>query len=149
MGLANDSPLLKDKVSNGDSTGPSTVHHVRSFFSCPTQDSWNKIGKSDRKSLIKTVVSEDLLPDADKVCQTFVQTCYALQGDNEALQDLAECILGPAFTSESMVAESVISTLLVYMGLLKAELKVEKVESLKGPLNGLYSIITQEFFPRS
>lgn len=149
MGLAHDSPLLKDKVTNGVTTKPSTVDDVRSFFSCPSQESWNGITKSERKSLTKTVVSEDLLPNADKVCQTFVQTCYALQGDSEALQDLAECILGPAFTSESMVAESVISTLLVYMGLLKAELKVEKVDSLKGPLNGLYSIITQEFFPRS
>lgn len=149
MGLANDSPLLKEDVTNGDANETSTVKDVRSFFACPTQDSWKKITPSQRKTLIETVVKEDYLPDADKVCQLFVQTSNALQGDNEALEDLAECILGPAFKSESMFAESVVSTLLVYMGLLKAELKVEKVESLKGPLNGLNSIILKEYFPRS
>jgi len=149
MGLAHDSPLLKENGTNGDTNQISTVEDVRLFLSCPTQESWTRISKSERKSLIETVVNEDFLPNADKVCQVFVQTCDALQGDNEALEELAECILGPAFKSETMVAESVVSTLLVYMGLLKAELKVEKVDSLKGPLNGLHSIILKEFFPRS
>jgi len=149
MGLSNDSPLLKSNETNGEVTQNSTVDDVRCFFDCPSQETWKKIVKEQRHSLIKSVVQQDILPDTEKVCQTYVQTCHALQGDNEAVEELAESILGPAFTNDSMIVESVVSTLLIYMGLLKAELKVEKIESLKGPLNGLHSIIMKEFFPKS
>jgi len=147
MGLTSDSPLLKDSV-NGDST-PSTADDIRSFFSCPTYDAWAKINKSQRKELLQDVIKEDLIPYPDKICHTYVHTCSAVEGDNAAIEELADTILQPAFTDTSIVLESMVSTLLVYLGLLKAELKVERVDSLKGPLQGLQSIIMKDYFPRS
>jgi len=144
MGIANNSPLLKDGVSKD-----STPDDVRAFFSCPTYETWTKINKSQRKELMEEVISEDLVPYPEKICHTYVHSCCAVEGDNEAIEEIADTILRPAFTDSSIVLESMVSTLLVYLGLLKAELKVEKVDSLKGPLQGLQSIIMKEYFPRS
>ena len=148
MGLTSDSPLLKDSNTNGVAK-PSTPSDVRSFISCPTRDGWNKIDKSHRKELLQTVIKEDLVPYPDKLCHAYVHICSALEGDNAAIEEFAESILQPAFTDTSIVIESMVSTLLVYLGLLKAELKVERADSLKGPLQGLQSVIMKEYFPRS
>merc|ERR1711962_1603448 len=147
MGLAKDSPLLKETI-NGEGK-PSTVDDVRSFFSCPSYDAWSKIDKSQRKHLMQDVIKEDLIPYPDKICHTFVHTCCAVEGDNAAIEELADTILQPAFTNKAIVIESMVSTLLVYLGLLKAELKVERVDSLKGPLQGLQSVIMKDYFPSS
>lgn len=147
MGLAKDSPLLKE-TGDGEEK-PSTVADVRSFFSCPTYDAWLKIDKSRRKHWMQDVIKEDLIPYPDKICHTFVHTCCAVEGDNAAIEELADSILQPAFTDKSIVVESMVSTLLVYLGLLKAELKVERVDSLKGPLQGLLSVIMKDYFPSS
>jgi Ran GTPase-activating protein 1 len=148
MGLTTDSPLLKDTDTN-DEARPSTVDDIRSFFSCPTYESWEKINKLQRKELLKTVIKEDLIPYPDKLCHAYVHACSAVEGDNVAIEELADTILQPAFTDTSIVLESMVSTLLIYLGLLKAELKVERVDSLKGPLQGLQSIIMKEYFPRT
>merc|ERR1712180_65805 len=64
------------------------------------------------------------------------------------MQDVIKEDLIP-FPNKAIVIESMVSTLLVYLGLLKAELKVERVDSLKGPLQGLQSVIMKDYFPSS
>merc|ERR1712243_18091 len=92
MGLTNDSPLLQNGLTNGD-TKPSTADDVRSFFSCPTYDAWAKINRSQRKELLKKVIDEDLIPYPDKICHTYVHTCSAVEGDNAAVEEIADAIL--------------------------------------------------------
>jgi len=138
--------------SNGDTNGTpttSTADDVRLFLKCLTYDSWMKIKKSQRRELLESVVAEDVVSSGvEKLCHTFVHTCCAVEGDNEAIEELAEIILKPAFTNTTS-SDVLCSTLLVHLGLLKAELKVEKVDSLKGPLQGLLSVVSKEFFPKS
>lgn len=137
-----------DAGTNGTST-TSTADDVRLFLKCLTYDSWMKIKKSQRRELLELVVAEEVVSSGvEKMCHTFVHTCCAVEGDNEAIEELAETILKPAFTNTTS-SDVLCSTLLVHLGLLKAELKVEKVDSLKGPLQGLQSVVSKEFFPKS
>lgn len=142
-------PPHQKATVNGELTKHSQVSDVRSFLSCPSLESWKGINKSQRKDLFKVVIDEDIWPKLDAICYTYVHTTSAVEGDNEAVEELAQMLLRPAFTSDLFSIEGLVSSLLIHMGLLKAELKVEKVASLKGPLQGLQSIILEDFFPRS
>lgn len=146
MGLSKDSPLLKDNSSS--SQKKSTVEDVRIFFKNPTKETWNNISPSHRKKLIATVLEEDVLPSPEKVASVFTQTCSALHTDLDSVGELTDSILGSGFSDNLCSSTELVSHLLVYMGLIKGETKVERIEHLDGPLQGLSSIILKEYFPQ-
>lgn len=147
MGLSKD--LSNDTVkTNGESTKAATTDDIRAFFSAPTLVNWRNIPSNGRKERLQTVVEEELLPSTATVARVYVESCCALHDDQD-LEELADAILGTALADSRCLSDELVNQLLIMMGLIKAEVKVEKVDNLRGPLTGLASIISQEYFPRN
>uniref|UniRef100_T2MG60 Ran GTPase-activating protein 1 n=1 Tax=Hydra vulgaris TaxID=6087 RepID=T2MG60_HYDVU len=145
--LEKDSPLLvSDKVNEVEKI--STIEDARKFLSSPSLKEWQSLEAKQRKDLLKCVVREDLLPHADKVSKAFVEMCCSLSLDRQAIADVSDVVLRTAFNDEKLSLDDLVSNLLIYMGLIKSEIKVEKIDDLKGPLIGLRNVILQEYFPR-
>jgi len=147
LGLSKESPLLNDSTTQAEQKIP-ILEDIRSFLSNPTSDVWNSFSRDHRKSLLTTVVKEEVLPSVDKVASTFSKTCSALHTDQTALEDISECILGTALADERCSSIQLVSSLLISFGLIKGETKVERIENLDGALKGLSTVILKEYFPR-
>jgi len=71
-----------------------------------------------------------------------------LRDDNDGLQIVSDVILGSAFTDSRCKPSGVVSSLMVAMGLLKAESKIERPVDLRGTMTALSKSLTKEYFPK-
>ncbi|XP_078093731.1 ran GTPase-activating protein 1b isoform X1 [Mustelus asterias] len=118
------------------------------FLSFPSPDKLLKLG-SKRSHLILQQID---LSDAEKVVQTFLKVAAVYKEDQEtkaAVLDTADELLQKAFKATGFELDVFITTLLVYMGLLKSEEKIKVVSNLIGPLTVLKQVIQKNYFPRS
>uniref|UniRef100_A0A7M6DMY5 Ran-GTPase activating protein 1 C-terminal domain-containing protein n=1 Tax=Clytia hemisphaerica TaxID=252671 RepID=A0A7M6DMY5_9CNID len=126
-----------------------SVDNIRNFADNPSYKTWMEYDVNQRKHALKNYMQQGVLPSTDKTARHFVHICGCMENDESAIKEISECVLGEAFKDSRVEPQQLVTSLLVHMGLLKAETKVEKVEGLKGPLSGLENVILQEYFPRA
>lgn len=141
MGLSKASPVKANK--------PCTLDDIKDFLDNPVPSKWMGFDEKQRKLMLKTFVKQEAPGSADKVSRYYVQACSCMENENQAIAEIADCILGTAFDDSEISPEQLVSSLLVHMGLLKAETKIERTNGLKGPLSGIESIVLKEYFPRA
>jgi len=140
MGLSKSSPAKSKSCSLDD---------IRKFLDNPSPIKWMGFDEQQRKTMLRTFVKQEVISSPDKISRHFVQACSCMENETKAIAELADCILGTAFNESRFTPQQIVSSLLIHMGLLKAETKVERANGLKGPLSGLESIIMKEYFPRA
>ncbi|XP_062918777.1 ran GTPase-activating protein 1b isoform X2 [Mobula hypostoma] len=104
----------------------------------------------DTNQVIEPSVTD--LSNAEKVVQTFLKVAEVYKEDREtktAVLDTADELLQKAFKTPGFQLDAFITTLLVYMGLLKSEEKIKAITNLIGPLSVLKQVIQKDYFPRS
>ncbi|XP_059809714.1 ran GTPase-activating protein 1b isoform X2 [Hypanus sabinus] len=104
----------------------------------------------DTNQVIEPSVTD--LSSAEKVVQTFLKVAEVYKEDREvktAVLDTADELLQKAFKTPGFQLDAFITTLLVYMGLLKSEEKIKATTNLIGPLSILKQVIQKDYFPRS
>ncbi|XP_041033826.1 ran GTPase-activating protein 1b isoform X1 [Carcharodon carcharias] len=127
-------------------TGPAS--EAATFLSSPSPDKLLKLG-SKRSLLIQQQTD---LSNAEKVVQTFLKVAAVYKEDQEtkaAVIETADELLQKAFKAPGFQLDVFITTLLVYMGLLKSEEKIKVISNLIGPLTVLKQVIQKSYFPRS
>ncbi|XP_043535833.1 ran GTPase-activating protein 1b isoform X2 [Chiloscyllium plagiosum] len=100
--------------------------------------------------IVDTPVTD--LSNAEKVVQTFLKVAAVYKEDQEtkaAVFETADELLQKAFKTTGFELDMFITSLLVYMGLLKSEEKIKTVGNLIGPLTVLKHVIQKSYFPRS
>ncbi|XP_060705263.1 ran GTPase-activating protein 1b isoform X2 [Hemiscyllium ocellatum] len=100
--------------------------------------------------IVDTSVTD--LANAEKVVQTFLKVAAVYKEDQEtkaAVFETADELLQKAFKTTGFELDMFITSLLVYMGLLKSEEKIKTVGNLIGPLTVLKHVIQKSYFPRS
>ncbi|XP_072348103.1 ran GTPase-activating protein 1a [Scyliorhinus torazame] len=118
------------------------------FLASPSPDKLIKLGS--KRALL--ILQQTDLSNAEKVVQTFLKVATAYREDQEtktAVLDTADELLQKAFQIPEFPFDVFITTLLVYMGLLKSEEKIKVVANLIGPLTILKQVIQKSYFPRS
>ncbi|XP_072889941.1 ran GTPase-activating protein 1b [Hemitrygon akajei] len=118
------------------------------FLNSPSPDKFLNMG-SKRSHLI---LQQTDLSSAEKVVQTFLKVAEVYKEDREvktAVLDTADELLQKAFKTPGFQLDAFITTLLVYMGLLKSEEKIKATTNLIGPLSILKQVIQKDYFPRS
>ncbi|XP_062918775.1 ran GTPase-activating protein 1b isoform X1 [Mobula hypostoma] len=118
------------------------------FLNSPSPDKLLNMG-SKRSHLI---LQQTDLSNAEKVVQTFLKVAEVYKEDREtktAVLDTADELLQKAFKTPGFQLDAFITTLLVYMGLLKSEEKIKAITNLIGPLSVLKQVIQKDYFPRS
>ncbi|XP_060705261.1 ran GTPase-activating protein 1b isoform X1 [Hemiscyllium ocellatum] len=118
------------------------------FLSFPSPDKLVKMGS--KRSLL--LLQQTDLANAEKVVQTFLKVAAVYKEDQEtkaAVFETADELLQKAFKTTGFELDMFITSLLVYMGLLKSEEKIKTVGNLIGPLTVLKHVIQKSYFPRS
>ncbi|XP_051899118.1 ran GTPase-activating protein 1b [Pristis pectinata] len=118
------------------------------FLNFPSPDKLLKLG-SKRSHLL---LQQTDLSNAEKVVQTFLKVAAVYREDQEtkaAVLETADELLQKAFKTPGFQIDVFITTLLVYMGLLKSEEKITVISNLIGPLTVLKQVIQKNYFPRS
>ncbi|XP_020386892.2 ran GTPase-activating protein 1b [Rhincodon typus] len=118
------------------------------FLSFPSPDKLLKMGP--KRSLL--LLQQTDLSNAEKVVQTFLKVAAVYKEDQEtkaAVFETADELLQKAFKTTGFQLDVFITSLLVYMGLLKSEEKIKTVGNLIGPLTVLRHVIQKSYFPRS
>nr|XP_058971510.1 ran GTPase-activating protein 1-like [Pocillopora verrucosa] len=148
VSLKPQSPLLGDdeEVEN-ELIKVVNMEGVQDFFNSPTLEKFKNIPSSQRKSLLTEYLKDDLY-ETSKVAKYFVSISVALKDDKDALMEWAETVLKPALESADCKEEWLISSLLIHMGLLKGEEKMEYPKDISGPLKALDYTVKQPYFPR-
>ncbi|XP_044177192.1 ran GTPase-activating protein 1-like [Acropora millepora] len=148
VGLKPQSPLLgTDEEVESELMKVANTEAVRDFLKAPTLDKLKKIPTKHRSFLIAESLKE-FLEDAEKIARFFVSICVTLQHDEESLLDCSDAILKTAFESSECKEMGLVSFLLIHMGLLKGEDKIESVRDISGPLTALEYAAKQPYFPR-
>lgn len=85
---------------------------------------------------------------ADKIAKIFLEVCVALASDQRLLLVCAGAVMKRGLSHPHSNAMALGTCILVRMGLLKQEEKIDVVNDLKGPLLALERLCTEEYFPR-
>ena len=85
---------------------------------------------------------------ADKVAKIFLQVCVAFAGHQRLLHHYAIAVIRHGLLHSKCDAISLGTRILIRMGLLKGERKVEVVENLEAPIVALSRVYAEEYFPR-
>ncbi|XP_038639429.1 ran GTPase-activating protein 1b [Scyliorhinus canicula] len=118
------------------------------FLASPSPDKLIKLGS--KRALL--ILQQTDLSNEEKVVQTFLKVATAYRDDQEtktAVLDTTDELLQKAFNTPGFQLDVFVTTLLVYMGLLKSEEKIKVVANLIGPLTILKQVIQKSYFPRS
>uniref|UniRef100_UPI00398EFD39 ran GTPase-activating protein 1b n=1 Tax=Pristiophorus japonicus TaxID=55135 RepID=UPI00398EFD39 len=118
------------------------------FLAFPSPDKLLKLGS--KRSLL--LLQQTDLSNAEKVVQTFLKVAAVYKEDQEtkaAVLETADELLQKAFKTPGFQFNMFVTTLLVYMGLLKSEDKIKVISNLIGPLTVIRHVIQKDYFPRS
>ncbi|KAL0983987.1 hypothetical protein UPYG_G00135550 [Umbra pygmaea] len=126
---------------------PACHPEVLSFLSSPTTEALIQLG-DDRTAFIQRQVD---VTDPDVAADAFLKISSLYTDDSEitkAVLETVDALLRKAFSGSSLQTYSILSTLLVMLGLLKGEGKVRKVQVLPGHLLVLEHVVQQDYFPQ-
>uniref|UniRef100_A0A8C2WTI6 Ran GTPase-activating protein 1 n=1 Tax=Cyclopterus lumpus TaxID=8103 RepID=A0A8C2WTI6_CYCLU len=116
---------------------------VSSFLSFPSPDKLLKLGAM-RAMLIEQMCM--------KRAEAFLKIASVYKEDNDdvknAVLDSIDALLKKAFSTPSFQGCNFVSTLLVLLGLIKSEDKVKPVLVVRGHLNALEHVASQDYFPK-
>ncbi|XP_068720755.1 ran GTPase-activating protein 1-like [Montipora capricornis] len=120
---------------------------------CEGLSKGSNIGQVEENSNKTKVVSDcgifrEFLTDAEKIARFFVSVCVTLRNDEDSLLECSDAILKTTFESSECKEEGLVSFLLIHMGLLKGEEKIESAKDISGPLMALDHAAKQPYFPR-
>lgn len=147
VSLKPESPLLgTDEEIEKELIKVTNTDVVKDFLLEPTVEKLKKIPIKQRSFLIAENL-RDHLHDANEVARFFVSVCVILKDDETSLLECSEPILKTAFESDMCKEEGLVSALLIHMGLLKGEEKVESAKDISGPLTALEHAAKQPYFP--
>ncbi|XP_056263586.1 ran GTPase-activating protein 1a isoform X1 [Pseudoliparis swirei] len=142
----------EEEESNGNKlstpVAASRPTDVSSFLSFPSPDKLLKLGAT-RAMLIEQQVD---VSDATKTAEAFLKIASVYKEDNDdvknAVLDSIDALLRKAFSTPSFQGCNFVSTLLVLLGLIKSEDKVAPVLVVRGHLNALQHVASQDYFPK-
>ncbi|XP_034395792.1 ran GTPase-activating protein 1a isoform X2 [Cyclopterus lumpus] len=142
----------EEEESNGNKlstpVAASRPPDVSSFLSFPSPDKLLKLGAM-RAMLIEQQVD---VSDATKTAEAFLKIASVYKEDNDdvknAVLDSIDALLKKAFSTPSFQGCNFVSTLLVLLGLIKSEDKVKPVLVVRGHLNALEHVASQDYFPK-
>ncbi|XP_019646816.1 PREDICTED: ran GTPase-activating protein 1-like isoform X1 [Branchiostoma belcheri] len=134
-----------------DNQSPLKVSYTaREFLDSPSADRLLGLGKDRAQLLVREL--GDSLDDADCAAQSLMKVASVVT-DNTAVKSAAfqcaDAILTRSLQSKESQPTLIANGLLVHMGLLKSEEKVQPVGDLQGPLILLQHMFQQVYFPRS
>ncbi|CAH1266837.1 RANGAP1 [Branchiostoma lanceolatum] len=133
------------------SGNPAAVTYTaKQFLDSPSADRLLGLGK-DRPQLLVNELG-DSLDDADCAAKSLMKVASIVTDDTtvkSAAFQCADAILTRSLQSKDSQPPLIANSLLVHMGLLKSEEKVQPVRDLQGPLILLQHIFQQVYFPRS
>ncbi|XP_078369560.1 uncharacterized protein LOC144653446 isoform X1 [Oculina patagonica] len=98
--------------------------------------------------LVNKLPSDDGPWVADEIVKIFLQVCVALASDQRLLLFCTGAVMKRGLSHPHSNAMALGTCILVRMGLLKQEDKVDVVNDLTGPLLALEHLCTEEYFPR-
>ncbi|XP_078600657.1 ran GTPase-activating protein 1-like isoform X1 [Branchiostoma floridae x Branchiostoma japonicum] len=142
----NQSPLKPNETE--DLTEVS--YTAQEFLDSPSADRLLGLGKERAQLLVKEL--GDSLDDADCAASSLMKVASIVTDDTavkSAAFQCADAILTRSLQSEESQPTLIANGLLVHMGLLKSEEKVQPISDLQGPLILLQHIFQQVYFPRS
>ncbi|XP_078600658.1 ran GTPase-activating protein 1-like isoform X2 [Branchiostoma floridae x Branchiostoma japonicum] len=123
---------------------------AQEFLDSPSADRLLGLGKERAQLLVKEL--GDSLDDADCAASSLMKVASIVTDDTavkSAAFQCADAILTRSLQSEESQPTLIANGLLVHMGLLKSEEKVQPISDLQGPLILLQHIFQQVYFPRS
>ncbi|XP_066287641.1 ran GTPase-activating protein 1-like [Branchiostoma lanceolatum] len=126
------------------------TYTAKQFLDSPSADRLLGLGK-DRPQLLVNELG-DSLDDADCAAKSLMKVASIVTDDTtvkSAAFQCADAILTRSLQSKDSQPPLIANSLLVHMGLLKSEEKVQPVRDLQGPLILLQHIFQQVYFPRS
>lgn len=123
------------------------MDEMRAFVESPSTKKWKHIPTDNRKHLLSEITKE-ILPNYEQATKIFVQVANVLRDDNDGLQIISDVILGSAYADARCKSSDIVSSLMVAMGLLKAESKIEKPVDLKGTMTALSCSLSGNYFPK-
>lgn len=144
-----DSDIVKENgiIRKDDSpVKPQGPAEIMSFLSCPSTEKLLQLGEM-RTSLQQQVDASDPRTAADVFLK--IASLYSEEPETKtAVLETVDAILKKLFAASDLQAYCFLSTLLVKMGLLKGEGKVERVTLVSGQLLCLEHAVQQEYFLR-
>ena len=87
--------------------------------------------------------------NTDKASKIFLQACDKLKLDQRLLVKVAGAFMSQALTQPCCDAMSLVTCILIRMGLLKGEDHVDVLRDLEAPLIALEHVFKQDYFPRT
>ncbi|XP_028397815.1 ran GTPase-activating protein 1-like [Dendronephthya gigantea] len=119
---------------------------AKEFLGHPSLENFKKLPEFDRIELIKEAL-QTKIADTSVICKLFVQASCVLHNSDDFIP-CTDVILQEAFL-KSGKPETVINSLLIHMGLLKSEDKLEPASNdITGALQALNQAARQEYFPK-
>lgn len=100
-------------------------------------------------ALDRTISCEEKIWDEERIAEIFLLLCRILEDEVGTLCRFVDVFLGQALSRPDISNMVLSSFILVRMGLLKSESRIEIVENLKGPFMALKHVFEQYYFPRS
>eukprot|EP00058_Branchiostoma_floridae_P016029 XP_002601517.1 hypothetical protein BRAFLDRAFT_95757 [Branchiostoma floridae] len=126
---------------------------AQEFLDSPSADRLLGLGKERAQLLVKELgTGLYSLDDADCAASSLMKVASIVTDDTavkSAAFQCADAILTRSLQSEESQPTLIANGLLVHMGLLKSEEKVQPISDLQGPLILLQHIFQQVYFPRS
>eukprot|EP00794_Sanderia_malayensis_P007169 gene7169-7975_t len=146
IGLSPDSKQLKEPSQSGVNDGEAS-EIAKTFLEAPSIEMFKQLPLKKRKFFLQTAVKENF-GDPILIGNIFVKTTVAIAEDVEGLKTLSDAVLEETFKGNESDRKSVVNSILVHLGLLKGEEKVERHKNIKGPLIALEHVVSQDYFPK-
>lgn len=143
IGLSPRSKQLSEKDK-----GDITVEDAKKFLENPSVSALKMMPSKQRRPLIQAAVKQYFC-DCFMIGKIFVKATVALADDTENLKLLSDAILEDALRQDASQQNYLANSILVHLGLLKGEEKVERSQNISGPLIALEHVVHQPYFPKA